>query len=172
MESIFETLTRAILDGRRCQPAVFAVEHTASGKRLIVSTQNLSKRLWDQRRYLARRRHHNRALQADLERDGPGAFRFVILDLVRDPSQLRFLRAYHVAESRRHSRTYHSEEHANRKALVIPTLPEPQDQRPPVEPALADALLRLRAAGTFDGVPARIEAWLDRATAGPVGGAG
>ena len=108
-----------ILEGRRTRAAIFAVEHAANGKRLIVATKRLSKRLHDQRKYLDGGQHHNAALQADLELDGPDAFRFVLLELVDDPRDLRPLKRMHVEETRRLGLSYHAPEPQCRKRLTV-----------------------------------------------------
>src|SRR5690348_15849581 len=107
MENIIETLNRARLDGRRTSAAVIAVEHIATGKRLVIGYRNLSKRLYDQRMYLARYELHNSSLQVDLLRDGPNAFRIILLALVNDLRHHTLTNAYHVSESRRRGLSYH-----------------------------------------------------------------
>jgi hypothetical protein len=92
-------LNDILLAGRRTQPGVFAVEHKSSGKRLIVATMNLSKRLHDQWRYLRHGRHHNPTLEADLQRDGVAAFQTVLLAFVEDVKLLQPLKHLHVEEA-------------------------------------------------------------------------
>src|SRR5205085_799347 len=88
------------LEGRRCSCAIYAVEHLMTGKRLICCTSNLSKRLYDQRKALASGTHFNAGVQADLkQRDGAAAFEIVVLELCDDPTQLRKLKAMHVADA-------------------------------------------------------------------------
>ena len=95
-----QIIEAAALDGRRTGPAVFAVEHT-SGKRLILSSRCLSKRISDQRRYLDEHDHHNPGVQADLAVDGPAAFRLVVLELLDDPSMLAPMKRLHIEHARR-----------------------------------------------------------------------
>lgn len=99
MDSI-EIMEQARLEGRRTKPAVFAVEHIPSSKRYVVGCRNLSKRLSDQRRYLAQGDHHNPELRRDLKRDGAESFRFVILSLVPHECLLRLFKRRHVAAAR------------------------------------------------------------------------
>lgn len=96
------------LDGRRTKAAVFAVEHI-TGKRLIVGCSNLSKRVCDQRRYLAAGRHHNPALLEDLRRDGADSFRLVLLDLVPDDSPVRPYKRRWVRSARSGSGCYNAD---------------------------------------------------------------
>ncbi|MEI8194357.1 MAG: hypothetical protein WCI73_00455 [Phycisphaerae bacterium] len=142
-----------MLEGRRTRPAIFTLEHLPSGRRLIIGTGNLSKRMCDQARYLARRHHHNPALQADLLRDGPEAFQMVLLELPDDPHELRRLRRLWVEETRRLGLTYHAAEPESRRRLIMPTIEyatpaSAADATAPdrgTTPTLADSLQRLRA---------------------------
>lgn len=112
-------LTDIALEGRRTGPAVYAVEHVASGRRLICSTTCFSRRLWDQRTYLARQRHYNPALQADLERDGAAAFRILLIDLPDDRRQLHILRRLRIEEARRAGGCYNAPDPPNRQVLSL-----------------------------------------------------
>jgi hypothetical protein len=112
-------ISEARLDGRRCSPGLFAVEHVPTGRRLICATGNLSKRLCDQARYLLRGRHYNPGIQADLLRDGHGSFRFVLLQLVRTPSDLKLLKRMYIQCSRAEGKSYHSDEPVSRCRLDL-----------------------------------------------------
>jgi hypothetical protein len=157
------------LDGHRTGLAIFAVEHVLSGKRLIVSTACLSKRLYDQRRYLQRREHHNPALRADLLRDGPDAFRFVLLDIVRDKGELQYMRRLHVEDSRRRGKTYHLDEPTERK-LLLPVNRTTSAGSTSAEERLSAVQRRLEAFNeTSRQHPELIEAWLRETTHGVIG---
>ena len=103
-----EILQQAVLDGRRTKPGIFAVENKTSGKRLIVAAKNVSKRLHDQACYLKQRRHHCPLLDAELQSLGPEGFRFVLLELLDDPDQLRCLKRLHVEDARRNHGAYNA----------------------------------------------------------------
>lgn len=118
LDQLFEAAT---LDGRRTKPAVFALEHIPSGRRLTLSTRCLSKRLYDQRSYLARGDHHNPNVQADLLADGPEAFRLVLLDLVSNPKDLPFIKRLHVAQARKAGLCYNPPDPAVRNLLLVST---------------------------------------------------
>lgn len=110
---------RNMMSGRWTRPAVYAVEHIASGRCLICSTNCLSKRLYDQRRYLALGRHYNRALQEDLLRDGPSAFKFVVIEMVTAPSDLRQRRQRHLDAIRQLRAVYNAPDPPHRSTVQI-----------------------------------------------------
>lgn len=120
-----DIISLASLDGRRTSGAIYALEHVLTGKRLICSTKNLSKRLYDQRNYLKKRQHHNPEVRADLERDGPSAFRFLLLELVERPSDLSVLKRIYVEDARRSGGCYNLGDPPTR-ALLLDTRPAEQ----------------------------------------------
>jgi hypothetical protein len=167
-----ELISLATLDGKRTGCAVYALEHIASGRRLVCKTTNLSKRLWDHRKYLARGRHHNAAVQVDLKRDGARAFRFVLLELVEEPKQLALLKRVYVEDARRRGLTYNPPEPTSRRSLSH----EKQGSRTANVEAtekdgLEEALARLRQLSSLSSAhPAAAAAWLklsEQPTANP-----
>lgn len=130
MEINNHLLTEIALAGRRTKPAIFAVEHVESGRRLVICTRNLCKRIYDQRKMLEARRHHSPLLQVDLVECGPEGFRFVLLDVVDDPRLLRATKRLHVEEARRRGCSYHAES----KRHINVTLPNPVNQNPAGKP--------------------------------------
>lgn len=107
----------ALLDGKRTKPGVFAVEHMPSGKRLIVSTGNLSKRLYDHRRYLARGESHSPELLEDLRRDGADSFRLVVLQSVPERDWLPWVKRRFVSAAREGRGCYNAPDPPTRPTL-------------------------------------------------------
>jgi hypothetical protein len=128
-----ELLRDVLLAGRRTRPAVFAVEHVESGRRLVIGTKNLCKRIYDQRKMLEARRHYSPRLQADLLECGADGFRFVLLDVLDDPRLLPAAKRLYVEESRGRGCSYHPE----RKRRINVTLPNPVDQTSAVKPLVS-----------------------------------
>ncbi len=120
-ERAMETMLTSdtILDGHRMQPAIYAIEHISSGKRLICSTRCLSKRLWDQRRRLDRRQHPNHALDAELTQGGPEGFIIVVLELVEDHRTLPQRKRHHLEQARAGNGTFNAPEPSCRKAVMV-----------------------------------------------------
>jgi hypothetical protein len=78
---------------------VLAVEHI-SGARLICSSRDLCKRLWDEREALRRGQHYNANLQRLLQTDGNLAFRIVLLGTLPSARYMGDLKQYHIDRAR------------------------------------------------------------------------
>jgi hypothetical protein len=117
---VMDTNNDLALEGRRTRPAIYCIENVESGRRLIASTMNLSKRLYDQQRALDKREHFNTALNADLESHGPQTFRLVVLELVEDPRMLAPLKRLHTEVARQKAGgAYNIEPNPDRRKLAI-----------------------------------------------------
>jgi len=101
------------------QPAIYAVEHVSSGKRLVCSTRCLSKRLWDQRHRLERREHPNQDLDADLKADGSEAFRILVLELVIDHRALPLRKRFYLERAQTAAGAYNAPEPPARKTVIV-----------------------------------------------------
>jgi hypothetical protein len=117
---VMDTNNDLALEGRRTRPAIYCIENVDSGRRLIASTMNLSKRLYDQRRALDRHEHFNAALNADLAAHPPQNFRLVLLEIVEDPRLLAPLKRLHTEVARQSAGgAYNIEPNPARKKLAI-----------------------------------------------------
>lgn len=157
-----DLITLASLDGKLTGCAVYALEHTVSGKRLMCQTRNFSKRLFDQRQYLARGRHHNPAVQADLEIDGARAFRFVLLELVDSPKRLGLLKRVYVEEARRKGLAYNRPESMSKRSLANERATSGSSEAgSDEENGLDEALARLKQLCEISKAnPSAVAAWL------------
>lgn len=71
-----------------CVSGIYAITNTVNGKRYVGSAVNLSKRWWKHLAQLRSKKHHSTKLQNSWNKHGEKAFKFTVLEYVKDLRQL------------------------------------------------------------------------------------
>jgi group I intron endonuclease len=100
------------------RPGIYCITNRRTGWFYIGATTLTITKRWDRHRYmLDTGRHHNKRLQADWDTYGERAFKFTVIEVVRDASQI-FIREHYWQRRKYNSKCYNPNPDAILPAFV------------------------------------------------------